>query len=275
MMTLIASDELHGVVAGFDTLLERTTKREDSFDAAEAWAGVAAGGWLDVGAQDNAYRLTDLVEFAFAWGRHAIPLPYTSTLLARRWIDVHEAAADARLTFCFGRPGQPGLVPFGGAQGTVCLGPDGSELAAGVDTFAATLPLGRMAVCPSYQGDLLHEAAVLYAAEALGGARTALDRAIEYAGYRRAYGQEIGRFQAVKHILADAFVQVEIGRGGLVQATQEPDSSVRTCTGVAQRSQTVVEAAIQVFGGIGFTWELGVHEHYRHALAVQKLLSFG
>jgi hypothetical protein len=258
-MTLTVTDELLDAVGEFDTMLTRS-------DPAHVWSGVVDGGWLDIGVADGC-RLADLVEFAYTWGRHATARPYTSTLLAHRWID--QADADMQ-TFCFGRAGQPGVVPYAGVPGVVCLGESTPD---SVDTFAALLPLGRVSRTPTYTGELQHEAAVLFAAEALGGAAAALDRAVEYAGYRRAYGQEIGRFQAVKHILADAYVGLEQGRGGLVWATES--HVVRACSAVARRSQQVVEAAIQVFGGIGFTWELGLHEHYRRALAVQKLLTFG
>jgi hypothetical protein len=276
-VTLTASAEVSAVAEEFDSVLDRLTKNAAEPVVDDVWAAVVAGGWLDVGDRNGAepYRLTDLVEFAISWGRHAMPLPYTTTLLARRWI-THSQPDDVRLTFAYGRAGETGAVPFAGRA--TCLVPGGTvwdgEVAT-VDLFAPTLPIGAAAGVANQPAELAHEATVLFAAEALGGARTALDRAIEYAGIRKAYGQEIGRFQAVQHILADAYVSFEVGRAGLVRAIAEPASAVRTALLVARGSQQIVESAIQVFGGIGFTWELGVHQHYRHALAVQKLLSYG
>jgi alkylation response protein AidB-like acyl-CoA dehydrogenase len=115
--------------------------------------------------------------------------------------------------------------------------------------------------------------AVAHAAELLGCARSMLDAAVAYAKERVQFGKPIGSFQAVKHRCADMLVDVEGMRSAVwwaawCLAAGHPDASVAAATAKAWCSEAglrVCESALQVHGGIGFTWECDVHLYLKRA----------
>ena len=120
------------------------------------------------------------------------------------------------------------------------------------------------------------------AADGLGAAQAALDAAVAYAKERRQFGAPIGSFQAVAHLLVDMLHTVELGRGAIHHAlwaldTLEPAEAHRAvlvAAGWAAESfARVAASAIQVFGGIGFTWEHDAHLYYKRLLTLEQ--SFG
>ncbi|RDV52614.1 acyl-CoA dehydrogenase [Streptomyces sp. IB2014 011-12] len=123
-------------------------------------------------------------------------------------------------------------------------------------------------------------AAVLLAADACGTAARSLDTAAEHARVREQFGRPIGAFQAVKHLCADMLVRLEQARAltwDAARAADEP-SEVRELT-AALAAATAPEAAyscakdaIQILGGIGFTWEHGAHLQLRRAVLARQLL---
>ena len=123
-------------------------------------------------------------------------------------------------------------------------------------------------------------AAVLLAAEQLGGAARALELAADYARIRVQYGRAIGSFQAVKHRLADMLMDLECARStvqdGLRALTEDAaDLPVAAATAKAFCSDAytrVSAAAIQVHGGIGFTWEHPAHLYFKRAKSSEILL---
>lgn len=115
---------------------------------------------------------------------------------------------------------------------------------------------------------LLRPVHVAIAAELVGVAQSALDRAVAYAKERRQFGQPIGAFQAIKHRLADAFVLVANARLAVRHAAQEADdpSSVEAARLLA--AEAALKAAgdyIQVQGGMGISWESDAHLHLKRA----------
>ncbi len=110
-------------------------------------------------------------------------------------------------------------------------------------------------------------AATAYAAELLGAADRALAMSVEYAGQRVQFGHPIGSFQAVKHRLADALVDVEGMRSTVYYAAwclaaDQPDASLAASSAkawCADAGRRVMASALQVHGGIGFTWEHDLH----------------
>lgn len=123
-------------------------------------------------------------------------------------------------------------------------------------------------------------AAVLLAAEQLGGAQHLLDVTVEYAKSRLQFGRPIGSFQAVKHRLADMLVLVEHARSAAYHAAwalqdgiDDPflASSIAQAT-CSQAYQRVAADAIQLHGGIGFTWEHPAHLYYKRAVTDAALL---
>ncbi|HKA84600.1 MAG TPA: acyl-CoA dehydrogenase family protein [Acidimicrobiales bacterium] len=117
-------------------------------------------------------------------------------------------------------------------------------------------------------------AAVAYAAELLGVAQRALDLAVAYAKDRVQFGRPIGSFQAVKHRCADMLVDVEGMRSAVYWAAWtlgdvdrdgdagDDERSIAASTAKAWCSDAalrVLASALQVHGGIGFTWEHDLH----------------
>ena len=110
-------------------------------------------------------------------------------------------------------------------------------------------------------------------AELLGTASRALDMSVEYAKVRRQFGHAIGSFQAIKHKLADALVDVEAMRSSAYYAawclaTHDPEASLAASMAKAwcsDASQRVMAAGMQVHGGIGFTWEHDIHLSLKRA----------
>lgn len=117
-------------------------------------------------------------------------------------------------------------------------------------------------------------ALVLIAADALGGAQHCSDLSVEYAKERHQFGQPIGRFQALKHQLAGMALDVEPARALLWYAAyawdaQLPDASRSAAIAKAHLCEVytrATRAAIQAHGGIGYTWEFGLHYWFRRAI---------
>ena len=111
--------------------------------------------------------------------------------------------------------------------------------------------------------------------EMVGTGQKALDMAVAYAKERVQFGKPIGSFQAVKHKCVDMMVAVENARSLTYYAAWTVDEDVpeaRSAVPMAKAycsdmCKTVTSEAIQVHGGIGFTWEHDMHLFYRRALA--------
>lgn len=116
---------------------------------------------------------------------------------------------------------------------------------------------------------------VLGAADLLGVAQAALDLTAAYAKERVQFDRPIGSFQAVSHRLADVLVDVEVTRSLLYGAClaideEQADAPALVSAVKAAANDTAVratEAAVQLHGGIGFTWELDVQLYLRRARA--------
>jgi alkylation response protein AidB-like acyl-CoA dehydrogenase len=126
---------------------------------------------------------------------------------------------------------------------------------------------------------LLHHVAVaatLTAFEQVGGAERCLAISVAYARERKAFGQPIGAFQAIKHKLADMYQELEIGRGCAIDALEaleqgRSDFLALACTarlGAGAAYDFAARECIQTHGGIGVTWEAEPQHHYRRARAL-------
>ena len=123
--------------------------------------------------------------------------------------------------------------------------------------------------------------AALTSVEMLGGARAVLDMAVAYAKDRVQFGKPIGSFQAIKHKCADMLVDVEGMHSSAYWAAWaigagDPDASVAASTAkcwASDASKRVMANALQVHGGIGFTWEHDLHFFLKRAQLDQ--LQFG
>ena len=150
------------------------------------------------------------------------------------------------------------------AQGRVQLRDTNAELLGSADTD----PLPALARL----GDTV---AACLAAEAAGAADRVLERTVEYVGQREQFGRPVGSFQAVKHRLADVYVQVQAARSAAYYAAWaashgEPVGGLA----LAQALQALRSAAaegIQLHGGIGFTWEHEAHLYFKRAAGDELL----
>jgi len=123
-------------------------------------------------------------------------------------------------------------------------------------------------------------AAVALAAEQTGGAQRCLDLAVAYAKQRVQFGRPIGSFQAIKHKCADGMVQVETARSAAYYAgcaaAEGHDDLARTASlAKAWCSEAYFRCAadaLQIHGGVGFTWEYDVHLHLKRARSMEAWL---
>ena len=156
----------------------------------------------------------------------------------------------------------------------------------GLGTVDATRRLGRLRLRgapaelavppgeaePVLKGVRLRTLSAL-AIEAVGLASTAVDLARAYVGERKQFDKPIGAYQAVSHQVADAYMAVELARSLAYWAAwcvdqhdeQAPVAVAAAKSAAGEAAVTACEKAIQVHGGIGFTWEHVLHRYYKRA----------
>jgi alkylation response protein AidB-like acyl-CoA dehydrogenase len=144
----------------------------------------------------------------------------------------------------------------------------------GADAVIGEVDRGWQVVAP-----VLERAAVASAAEMLGAARRSMELSVEYAKVRQQFGQPIGMFQAIKHACADMLLDVENAHAATYYAAwaldaHSPDASLASSAAkayVGDASRKVCGSAIQVHGGIGFTWEYDLHLYFKRAKHFEPL----
>ncbi len=266
----------------------------------QGWTGIAvaeSAGGVGLGTVEAAVLLEQA-------GAHVAPVPLAQQLVAlasladTEWgptlLSGESVAAVARSSLTrhddgtvSGRP-EPVIY---GARARVLVAPAGDELVAvdltGVERRAepamdltrelAWIDLDRVPATVVGGADAvaahLDRGAVYHSAEMLGGAEQVMRLAVDYAKERQQFGRPIGSFQAVKHRCADMLVDVEGMRSAVYHAAwalgaDDPDARVAAATAKVWCSDAAVrvaESALQVHGGIGFTWESDVHLHLKRA----------
>jgi alkylation response protein AidB-like acyl-CoA dehydrogenase len=126
---------------------------------------------------------------------------------------------------------------------------------------------------------LLDRGALAIACDSLGLAEAMVEATVAYAGVREQFGRPIGSFQAVKHACADMFVQVVVSReliAGAVQRVSRDDVGAGRAVAMAKShvcgaAVDIVGKAMQLHGGIGYTWESGVHVYLKRAVLNRSL----
>jgi len=198
-------------------------------------------------------------------------------------------AEDGRLS------GAKAWVPFGAAADLLVVGTAGGGLALAqrsdsgvsvetVDGLDRTRPLAsvRFAKAPceplpggvAAAGRVRDAGLVLLAADAFGAAEKLLEMTLAYARAREQFGQPLAQFQAVKHQLADLAAEVEPMRGLVWYAAHAQDhvgddaerSAALAKAHVTDVAVEVAREAVQLHGGIGFTWECDVQIWLKRAL---------
>lgn len=114
-------------------------------------------------------------------------------------------------------------------------------------------------------------AAAVLAAEAVGAAAGALERTVAYVKEREQFGRAIGSFQAVKHRLADLYVRVEAARSAAYHAARDPAAGPLALAHALEAARIVAGEAVQLHGGIGFTWEHEAHLYVKRAAGDELL----
>ncbi|MGW2817794.1 acyl-CoA dehydrogenase family protein [Streptomyces sp. NPDC001415] len=114
-------------------------------------------------------------------------------------------------------------------------------------------------------------AAACLAAEAVGAAAEALERTVAYVKEREQFGRAIGSFQAVKHRLADLYVQVQAARSAAYYAAWDPGAGALALAQGLDALRSAASEAVQLHGGIGFTWEHEAHLYFKRAAADELL----
>jgi alkylation response protein AidB-like acyl-CoA dehydrogenase len=126
---------------------------------------------------------------------------------------------------------------------------------------------------------LLDRAAVAVACDSLGLCEAMLSATVGYAKVRHQFGRPIGSFQAVKHACADMQVKIAVSRQ-LVStaveavAAERPDAAMAAAMAksyVCSAAVDVVGKAMQLHGGIGYTWESGIHVYLKRAALNRSL----
>lgn len=140
--------------------------------------------------------------------------------------------------------------------------------------------LGDASAGASTLKQLLDRAAILVAFEQVGGATRAFEITREYCLSRYAFGRPIASFQAIKHRLADLYVEIELARsnayyGAWALSTDSPELAIAACGARASATDAFDLASqemIQLHGGVGYTWEFDCHLFYRRAKYLGALL---
>jgi alkylation response protein AidB-like acyl-CoA dehydrogenase len=123
------------------------------------------------------------------------------------------------------------------------------------------------------------EGAVLTGAFMLGMAAVLTEMSVTYAKERQQFDKPIGSFQAVQHLCSDMLQALELGRAGAYHALWACDSAdakdrhraaVMAKAFASDAFPRIGASAIQVFGGVGFTWEHDVHLFYKRLLTLQE-----
>jgi alkylation response protein AidB-like acyl-CoA dehydrogenase len=124
--------------------------------------------------------------------------------------------------------------------------------------------------------------AMLLAHEQVGAAERMLELTVEYAGLRKQFGRSIGSFQAIKHRCAQMLVDVESARAAAenaawTESASPPEFPVAARMALVAAGRALVRVAseaIQVHGGVGFTWEHDAHLYFRRARASEAMFGF-
>ena len=127
---------------------------------------------------------------------------------------------------------------------------------------------------------VLDRAAVLLAFEQLGGTQRTFDLTREFTLERYAFGRPIASFQAIKHRLADLWCEIELARsnsyyGAWALSNEDDELGEAACIARLQASRAFDLAAVEMlelFGGVGYTWEYDCHMFYRRAKSTSVVL---
>ncbi|OBG85235.1 acyl-CoA dehydrogenase [Mycobacterium sp. E136] len=157
---------------------------------------------------------------------------------------------------------------------------DETRRLAAVETGAEVIETLPFAGDPAVAVQRLHDrAAAAIACDSLGLSEAMLAATVGYVKVRQQFGRAIGSFQAVKHACADMQVGIAVSRqlvGAAVRAVAEesPDAGAAVAMAKSYACSTAVDIAgkaMQLHGGIGYTWESGIHVYLKRATLNRSL----
>ena len=270
------------------------------------WQSAGEQGWFGLGLSEElggtGFDLIDEALLFVELGRRVTPGPFLATALAARVAAV-SGAADVAAALLSGQAraglaatptnGPSVLYDAAGAAYVLAFGPDGFELYGesavsnrveqqGLDPLlkreSATLNGEPIAVVPATE-PMAARGSVLVSALLTGIAAAGRDMAVAYAKTREQFGSPIGAFQAVKHRCADMAVGAALADAQLTFAALSVAESVEDAAFQVAASRVVAERAaldnireaIQIYGGIGVTWECDAHLYLKRIHALREL----
>jgi 3-oxochol-4-en-24-oyl-CoA dehydrogenase len=272
------------------------------------WKEIAGLGWLGLHVPEEhggeGAGLPELAVVLEELGRVVAPGPFLPSVLASA-ILVEVGPPDLQAALLPGladgsRIGAVGLagvgtdgearddLVLGGALADVVLLVVGDDVLVG-EQFAATVgsrvldPTRRAATVTATGATRIPGAAAvarrlartLAAAEAAGTAGACLEMAVAYVKQRAQFGRPVGAFQAVKHHCANMLMDIELATAAAWDAQRAaPGTPAAELAAAVAAGRAVpagvraAEMAIQLHGGIGFTWEHDCHLHLRRAVTL-------
>lgn len=279
---------------------DRLSAREDAPLDRDTWAALAdmgvlalrvpeADGGIGLGSVDAAILFEQL-------GAHLAPTALSWSVLVAPWVDgvatgeVVATGVDASAV----RDGAAIIPDSPDADVIVVLDPAGPTLyrreALEVESMTSTDPLTRTGTVtgltggeklggPELADELRLVGTVLCAASLAGVAQRSLDVARDYALEREQFGTPIGSFQAVKHMLADMYLQAVTAQNstyGAAAVIDDPGAAdaARAASSAkllaADAAVTNASTAVQVLGGMGFTWDMMPNYLLKRAWALEQ-----
>ena len=157
---------------------------------------------------------------------------------------------------------------------------------------AATARMGDEGAAWAALQTIISLAKVAIAAEQMGGAQEILDRTVVFTQERVQFGRSIASFQAIKHKAADMMLKCEVSRSAVyyaacvAQETLAADGDTTIATELHEAAAMAkgycsdtfffnAGSAIQLYGGVGFTWEYDVHLFFKRAKSSELFLGNG
>ena len=288
-------------------LVDATRALAGAGDAVATWSALVDAGFVALrlphergGGGASAVEVALVAE---ELGRTLSPVPYLGTVLTLELVAA-TPFDDVTAVLVEGRPGAVVLsedllglsdagVAVDVAEGALAVGVvDGDLLECEIGDHLDGIDPTRPLACASRAHALARLdpgvgrrwealALTLLCADLVGTMHGALDGAVAHARGRTQFDRPIGSFQAVQHLCADAAVSVEGARSATWRAAWAVDALAPTEALEAARvakawcseaGREVCEAAIQVWGGLGMTWECDAHRYLRRALLSRSLL---
>jgi alkylation response protein AidB-like acyl-CoA dehydrogenase len=275
------------------------------------WGELCELGWPGIAVAEehggSGLGVVELAVIAEELGFACAPVPFLGTALAATVVE-HAGSAAQQEQWLGGlaagtqtgavaviAQGREAVVPGATPEALVVVAEPGGgatlhapgTAVAPADAIDPTRAHGRVAAgAPGgepLEGELataLDRAAVVVAAELVGVCQRALDMTVAYVKDRKQFGVPVGSFQAVQHAAALMLRDTEGARAAVYHAAWAADAQPETLPGAAAMAKaaasdagrSVTAAAIQLHGGIGFTWEADVHWLFKRAQLDSVLL---